>query len=189
MSFDMSIHFKSDDGNAKKATMHESLAADLWSDLKTGATLVGDVAKGAKDEVVHHPEKVLVNAAMGAAIGTAAILVSPEIAVGVGVVGAAALGFELAHKIPQWGRDAVVVGNPEHFSPQRRSEATSGLQRLGANVVDYGAASLSGWGGASLFVARPAMIEGATNATILAIQGSHALYNGAKDIQKTICRQ
>ncbi len=93
----------------------------------SGALRIGaDLIQGAAEEVVNHPDRLLTNLAIGAAVGAIAVIASPAVlmagaAVGV-AAGAAYVGVELANGnnplegVGDFIEDCGVVANPDGHS-------------------------------------------------------------------------
>lgn len=106
-----------------------------------------EIAKGAWNELTEHPLHLVESAAVGFAVGTAAALVAPEVAIGIGLAGAAYAGYELAAHIPGWVHDAKVEDDPGQYSQKELARAAQDLQGLGAGALDVTAGVAGGIAG------------------------------------------
>ncbi|HEY9760628.1 MAG TPA: hypothetical protein V6C97_36040 [Oculatellaceae cyanobacterium] len=106
-----------------------------------------DIAKGAWNELTEHPLHLVESAAVGFAVGTAAALVAPEVAIGIGLAGAAYAGYELAVHIPGWVHDVKVENDPGKYSQKELAGAAQGLQGFGAGALDVTAGVAGGIAG------------------------------------------
>lgn len=121
---------------------------------------IGEIEKGAVDEVIHHPGEILKDVAIGAAVGALTVATGGGALVALGL-GAAALATTelvkndgsidgvvndakaLGNSVVDWGNDlAVVAGSGPHTKEEELS-AEAGLRQLGA----FGAQTAAGIAG------------------------------------------
>jgi hypothetical protein len=113
--------------------------------------VVGDIASGCVDEVIHHPGRVLENVAIGAVAAVGATLLAPELLVAAAVVGIGAGVYEVAKHGGEWVNAADVVANPNGHTAQEQKAAHDTLHGVGGGITDL-AAGLAGGGLGSLGV-------------------------------------
>ncbi len=133
----------------------------------SGALRIGaDLLQGAAEEVVHHPDRLLTNLAVGAAVGAIAVIASPAVllagaAVGV-AAGAAYVGVEMANGnnpfegVGDFIEDCSVVANPDGHSAFEVSRAHETVQAGGGVMLEVAAGAAAGVGGAALTTAARA---------------------------------
>jgi cytochrome c5 len=119
--------------------------------------VVFGMAKGAANEVVHHPIKFVGEVGFGAFIGAGAAIAAtaaPEVAAVAGaaiattaVVGA---GVEIYQHGREWCHAAHVVVDPEHFSKAERMKGEATIASLGAGAANITALALGTAAGAPL---------------------------------------
>lgn len=107
-----------------------------------------ELAKGAVNELVEHPGRVLGNAAMGVAIGVGTALAAPEIAVGAAVVGVGAAAYGAYKYGSEWLSSAKTVANPSGKSEAEQLKARQTLQEVGGGATDMLAGAMGGLGAA-----------------------------------------
>ncbi|MBI2810946.1 MAG: hypothetical protein HYX67_08980, partial [Candidatus Melainabacteria bacterium] len=112
--------------------------------------VVSDLARGAADEVVHHPGQVIGSALTGLAIGTVAVLAAPEIAIAAAVAGVGYGAYELATHVGGWVHSADVVSNVQDHTAAEVAQAHQTLQGVGAGGVLIGAGVIGSLGAAPL---------------------------------------
>lgn len=132
--------------------------------------VVTDLAKGAVDEIIHHPGQVLGSALTGLAVGTAAVLAAPEIAIAAAVAGAGYGVYQLATHVGGWVHSADVVSNTEDYSAVEVDAAHRELQGVGAGGVHITAGVIGSLGAAPLARA----ITEAVSASAAATEGAAA---------------
>jgi hypothetical protein len=132
-----------------------------------GAEAVGaDLAKGAVDELIHHPGQVIEAALTGLAVGTVAALAAPELAVGLAIGGAAVGAYELATHVGGWIHSADVVSNTQDHSAAEVALAHQDLQNVGGGGVLIGAGMLGAMDGDALAGVMRSGYNEATGATV-----------------------
>lgn len=132
----------------------------------SGALRIGaDLIQGAAEEVVNHPDRLLTNLAIGAAVGAIAVIASPVVlmagaAVGV-AAGAAYVGVELANGnnplegVGDFIEDCGVVANPDGHSAYEIDRAHEGVQAGGGVMLEVAAGAVAGnYGAAAMSAAR-----------------------------------
>ena len=72
-----------------------------------------EIGKGALNEIVEHPGRVLGNAALGVAAGVGMALAAPEVVVGVTVAGVGLGAYEIYKKGSEWLHSAQVIAKPQ----------------------------------------------------------------------------
>lgn len=145
----------------------------------SGALRVGaDLLQGAAEEVVHHPDRLLTNLAIGAAVGAIAVIASPVVlmagaAVGV-AAGAAYVGVELANGnnplegVGDFIEDCGVVANPDGHSAYEIDRAHEGVQAGGGVMLEVAAGAVAGNYGAAAMSAARAGSMAAIETTVMA---------------------
>ncbi|MBS1955126.1 MAG: hypothetical protein JST89_13140 [Cyanobacteria bacterium SZAS-4] len=109
-----------------------------------------DLARGAVDEIVHHPGQVIGSALTGLAVGTVAVLAAPEIAIAAAVAGAGYGAYQLATHVGGWVHSADVVSNTQDHTAAEVAAAHRDLQGVGAGGVLIGAGVIGSLGAAPL---------------------------------------
>ena len=118
--------------------------------VHSAEAVVSDLAKGAVDEVVHHPGQVIGSALTGLAVGTIAVLAAPEIVVAAAAAGAVYGGYELYKHAGGWAHSADVVSNTQDHTAAEVAAAHQDLQGVGAGGVLIGAGAIGSLGAAPL---------------------------------------
>ncbi len=133
--------------------------------------VVSDIARGAVDEVVHHPDQVVGAALTGLAIGTVAVLAAPEIAIAAAVAGAGYGAYELATHIGGWAHSADVVSNTQDHTAAEVAAAHRDLQGVGAGGVLIGAGVVGSLGAAPLVGAVTDAVAGSAASAASSAEG------------------
>lgn len=107
-----------------------------------------EIAKGAVNELVDHPGRVLGNAAMGVAIGVGTALAAPEIAFGAAAVGVGAAAYGAYKYGAEWINSAKIVADPSGKSEAEQMKAKQTLQDVGGGATDIIAGGMAGMGAA-----------------------------------------
>ncbi len=135
------------DGHDSHSAPHES---GFMHFVHGAEAVASDLARGAVDEVIHHPGQVVGSALTGLAIGTVAILAAPEVAVAAAIAGAGYGAYELATHVGGWIHSADVVSNAQDHTAAEVASAHQTLQGVGAGGVLIGAGVLGSLGSAPL---------------------------------------
>ncbi len=121
---------------------------------------IGELEKGAANEVIHHPGEILKDVAIGAAIGIATVATGGGALVAIGLGAAALATTELVKNkgnlsgvvddaeafgstVAGWGNDFATVAGTGQHSQQEEAAAEQGLQQMGA----FGAQTAAGIAG------------------------------------------
>jgi hypothetical protein len=135
------------DGNDPHSAPQES---GFMHYVNGAAAVISDVAIGAVDEAIHHPVELVGTALTGLAIGTAAAVVAPEVAIGAAVLGAGYGAYQLATHVGGWINAADVVSNTQDHTTAQVKTAHEYLQDLGGGAARLGAGAIGSLGGAPL---------------------------------------
>ncbi len=125
----------------------------------------GDLLQGAAEEVVHHPERLLTNLAIGAAVGAIAVVATPAVllagAAAGAAIGAGYVGMELANGnnplegVGDFFDDCAVVANPDGHSAYEIDRAHETVQAGGGVMLEVAAGAVAGnYGAAAMSAAR-----------------------------------
>jgi hypothetical protein len=106
------------------------------------SAVITDVLTGAVDEIKNDPLKVVGEAIFGVGIVAGMTLLAPEVAVALGVVGAAAAVRELCRNTGGWLTAASMVASPDQQSPADLKRAHAELRSFGAGALDMAVGSL-----------------------------------------------
>ena len=131
----------------------KAAAEEEWKELKKESLpflkIGGEVAKGAIDELVHHPLPVAAYAAEGAVIGAGITFLAPEVAMALGATAMVYAGCKVGQNLNAWLHDCHVEANPQRYSNAENANANRDLQQIGASAMDIsagvGAGLGSGW--------------------------------------------
>jgi hypothetical protein len=166
------------DGTPALLTKSDSLTKP---DLLTEIGNVGkELLKGAGDEIVHHPLKLVAEAACSAAMGVALGFASPGILIGVAAVGIGAAIWAGSTHMHAMIRDTEVVANPGAYSAHEVALARHCVQNFGGSLVDttvqIAAGAAGGWGAGLLKGAMnsAAAMASAAPETMIVSPGSQA---------------
>lgn len=125
---------------------------------------IGEIEKGAVNEIIHNPGEILKDVAIGALIGAATVATGGGALVALGIGAAALATTEIVKNkgdlggvindasafgstVADWGSDiATVAGNGQH-SQEDIAEAKQGLQQLGAFGAHIAAGTAGGIAG------------------------------------------
>lgn len=111
------------------------------------SAVIADVLTGAVEEIKSDPLKLAGEAFVGAGIAAAMTLLAPEVAIALGVVGAATAARELCRNEGGWLTAASMVANPDQQSPADLKRAHGELRNLGAGLLDIASGSLGATAG------------------------------------------
>jgi hypothetical protein len=124
--------------------------SDAWHDISSVAAVMG---QGALAEVENNPMHLVESAATGMVSGialSAVAAVSPEIAIGAGVLAVGYGAYEVGTHLSGWTHDADVVAHPENYSRADVAAGTKDIQGLGAGAADMAAGIAGGIAGGAL---------------------------------------
>lgn len=122
----------------------------------SGAMRIGaDLLQGAANEAVHHPDRLLGNIAISAAVGALAVISTPAVLIGGAAIGVAAIGIGVLNghnpveAVGDFISDCGVVANPDGHSAYEVARAHETVQAGGGVMLEVGVGALAGSAGAA----------------------------------------